>query len=120
MPGKFEIFADKGGKFRFRLKASNGQIILASQGYATKPSARNGVASVQRNAVIDTRYERKDSAGKFMFNLRANNGQVIGTSERYDSEKARDNGIKSVMKNAPDAKVEDTTAAQKAAAAATP
>jgi len=36
MAGKFEIYQDKGGKFRFRLKAGNGQIILTSQGYTQR------------------------------------------------------------------------------------
>ena len=107
MPGKFELYKDKGGKFRFRLKASNGQIILASQGYKTKPSAKNGIASVQKNAPDDARFVRKNSRGKFSFNLVATNGQVIGTSERYDTERACENGIKSVTKNAAGAKVED-------------
>ena len=109
MPGKFELYKDKGGKFRFRLKASNGQIILASQGYKTKLSANNGIGSVQRNSAADARFERKSSKGKFMFNLKATNGQVVGTSERYESEKACENGIKSVAKNAPGAKIEDLT-----------
>ncbi len=107
MAGKFEIFVDKGDKFRFRLKASNGQIILASQAYKTKRSALNGVASVQRNAAADDQFERKESKGKFMFNLLAKNKQVIGTSERYETLRARENGIKSVMKNAVDGKIED-------------
>jgi len=81
MPGKFALYKDKGGKFRFRLKAVNGQVILASQGYKTKPLAKNGTASVQRNSAVDARFERKNSKGRFMFNLRATNGQVIGTSE---------------------------------------
>jgi uncharacterized protein YegP (UPF0339 family) len=107
MPGKFELYKDKGGKFRFRLKASNGQIILTSQGYKTKVSAKNGIGSVQRNATVDARFERKDSKGKFMFNLKATNGQVVGTSERYETQKACENGIKSVAKNAPDARIDD-------------
>lgn len=45
MPGKFELFKDKGGNYRFRLKATNGQIILASQGYRTKVAATNGIGS---------------------------------------------------------------------------
>lgn len=110
MPGKFELYKDKGGKFRFRLKAANGQIILASQGYKTKVSAKSGIGSVQRNAAEDARFERKNSKGKFMFNIKATNGQVVGTSERYDSEKACENGIKSVAKNATGAKIEDLTA----------
>jgi len=109
VPGKFELYKGKGGKFRFRLKASNGQIILASQGYKTKVGAKNGIASVQRNSAVDERFERKNSKGKFMFNLKATNGQVVGTSERYESEKACENGVKSVAKNSPGAKVEDLT-----------
>lgn len=110
MPGKFELYKDKGGKFRFRLKANNGQLILASQGYKTKVSAKNGIASVQRNSAEDARFERKNSKGKFMFNLKAMNGQIVGTSERYETERACENGVKSVAKNAPSAKIEDLTA----------
>ena len=47
---KWEIFTDKAGDFRFRLKASNGEIILAaSEGYGAKSSAKNGIDSVRRN-----------------------------------------------------------------------
>ena len=110
MAGKFELYKDKAGEFRFRLKASNGQNILASEGYKQKSSATNGIESVNKNAAEDGRYERKDTkAGKFMFNLKATNGQVIGTSESYESVKARDNGVESVKKNAPDAVVVDLT-----------
>ncbi len=50
MAGKFELYQDKRGEFRFRLKASNGQTIAASEGYATKKAALNGIASVRKNA----------------------------------------------------------------------
>ena len=50
MAAKFEISKDKAGKFRFHLKAANGEIIAASQGYDTKASAENGMESVKRNA----------------------------------------------------------------------
>ena len=111
MPGKFELYKDKRGEFRFRLKATNGQIILASEGYKAKPSAKNGIESVMKNAPEEARYDRKETkGGQFMFNLKATNGQVIGTSESYKTEKARDNGIASVMKNAPGAKVDDQSA----------
>lgn len=110
MAGKFELYKDKAGEFRFRLKAGNGEIILASEGYKQRASAENGIESVKKNAPNDDRYERKDTAsGKPMFNLKATNGQVIGTSETYSSASARDNGIESVKKNAPDARVEDLT-----------
>lgn len=48
---KFEIYKDKAGEFRFRLKASNGQIIAASEGYVKKDSCKNGIESVKKNAV---------------------------------------------------------------------
>jgi uncharacterized protein YegP (UPF0339 family) len=50
MAGKFELYKDKGGKFRFRLKAGNGEIIAVGEAYESKAAAKNGVASVQKNA----------------------------------------------------------------------
>ena len=50
MAGKFELWTDKGGDWRFNLKASNGQAIATSQGYASKASAMNGIDSVKSNA----------------------------------------------------------------------
>ena len=47
---KFEVYEDKGGEFRFRLKATNGQIIAVSEGYKAKASCMNGVESVKKNA----------------------------------------------------------------------
>ena len=47
---KFEIYKDKAGEFRFRLKASNGQIIAASEGYVKKDSCKNGIESDKKNA----------------------------------------------------------------------
>lgn len=47
---KFEVYADKAGQFRFRLKAKNGQIIAVSEGYKEKRSCLNGIASVKKNA----------------------------------------------------------------------
>jgi len=47
---KFELYEDKGGEFRFRLKATNGQIIAVGEGYTTKANCENGIASVKKNA----------------------------------------------------------------------
>lgn len=110
MAGKFELFKDAGGKFRFRLKAANGEIILASEAYGGKGGAENGVQSVRENAPHDERYERlESSSGQPYFNLKAANSQVIGTSEMYSSPSARDKGIDSVKNNAPTAKLSDLT-----------
>ena len=47
---KFEVYTDKAGEFRFRLKARNGEIIAVSEGYKAKPSCMNGIESVRKNA----------------------------------------------------------------------
>lgn len=48
---KFEIYEDKAGEYRFRLKATNGQIIAVGEGYKAKAGCLNGVESVKKNAV---------------------------------------------------------------------
>ncbi len=47
---KFEMYEDKAGEFRFRLKARNGEVIAVSEGYTTKASCLNGIESVRKNA----------------------------------------------------------------------
>lgn len=110
MAGKFEIYKDKKGEFRFRLKASNGQNILASEGYSKRASCDNGVESVRKNSQKKDLFEcKKTPSGKWTFKLKATNGQVIGTSQTYSSESGCRNGMDSVARNAPDAKVDDQT-----------
>ena len=48
--GKFEVWTDKAGEYRFRLKAANGEIIATSEGYSSKKSCMNGIQSVMKNA----------------------------------------------------------------------
>ncbi len=98
---KFEIYKDKEGKFRFRLQANNGQNIIASQGYTTKTSCMNGIASVKKNSQDNTNFERlRSKGGNHYFNLKAQNQLVIGTSQMYSSSKSMEMGINSVKKNA--------------------
>ena len=47
---KFELYKDKNGAFRFRLRARNGEVVLNSSSYTTKASCKNGIASVIKNA----------------------------------------------------------------------
>lgn len=60
MAGKFEVYKDKSGGYRFRLKAGNGEVIASSESYKSKASALNGVESVKKNAdaaVVDVTEE---------------------------------------------------------------
>ena len=49
---KFEMYQDKAGEYRFRLKATNGQVIATSEGYTAKAGCLNGIESVQKNAPV--------------------------------------------------------------------
>ncbi len=52
--GKFEVYTDKSGRFRFRLKASNGEIIAVGEAYSSKAACMKGIQSVKRNAPNST------------------------------------------------------------------
>ncbi|MBF5003290.1 YegP family protein [Diaphorobacter caeni] len=110
MAGWFELSKSSDGQFRFVLKAGNAETILTSELYKTKASAENGIASVQANAGLEERYERKESTnGKSYFNLKAANHQVIGSSQMYGTAKSRDDGIASVKTNGSSKTVKDQT-----------
>lgn len=106
----FEL-KQSGDKYHFVLKASNGQVILTSQMYASKSSAMNGIESVKKNCGDEKSWEIKTAKnGAFYFNLKATNGQVIGSSQMYKTESGMKNGIESIKKNAPGAKVKEVEA----------
>jgi uncharacterized protein YegP (UPF0339 family) len=56
----FEWYVDKVGKYRFRLKAANGEMIAVSEGYASKQSCVDGIESVRKNAPIAKIVEAKE------------------------------------------------------------
>ena len=111
MAGKFEIYNDKAGEYRFRLKAGNGETILTSEGYSGKSAAMNGVQSVQDNCSNKSLFAaRETKGGSYRFDLKAKNHQVIGSSQNYKTRSGRNNGIGAVGRAATGAKVVDLTA----------
>ncbi|HAG14310.1 MAG TPA: hypothetical protein DCG49_10705 [Ruminococcus sp.] len=58
---KFEIYTDKAGEFRFRLKATNGQIIAVSEGYKAMSGCMNGIESVRKNAASEIVMQEEQS-----------------------------------------------------------
>ena len=106
--GRFTIFKGRDGQYYFNLKASNGEIILQSEGYTAKANCRNGVDSVKENSKYDSRFMRKSSiSNQYYFVLVAANGQPIGKSQMYSSRYAMEIGIQSVKANAPVAPITD-------------
>ena len=125
MSAKYQVYRDKAGKFRFRLRAANNKIVAVSEAYESKAGCTNGVKSVQKNCdahVEDTtknmekmtnpKYEVfTDSVGEFRFNLRASNGEIIAASEGYETREGVINGIEAVQRSC-DAEIEDFTVDQ--------
>ena len=110
MAAKFEIKRTKNEQFMFNLKASNGEIILTSEMYKVKGSAKKGIKSVKANARVPKRFKTLTARnGEPYFVLRAGNNQVIGKSEMYSSIRSLKNGIESVKTYAPGAVVVDLT-----------
>ncbi|MEM9885986.1 MAG: YegP family protein [Bacteroidota bacterium] len=103
---KFEVYKDKKGEFRFRLKSTNGEIVLMSEGYTSLESAKNGIEAVKKNAILDDRFEKKTAKnGEFYFVLKATNGEIIGMSNMYVSQSANELGRLAVKKNSKYAEV---------------
>lgn len=101
MAGKFTISKGRNAKYYFNLTGPNGEIILASQGYAGRDGCRKGIASVRANAGIEARFETKTSKrGQPYFVLKASNGRVIGQSQMYKTARACVKGMQSIRKNA--------------------
>ena len=105
---KFQVFkSSANNEYYYRLRSINGEIILNGEGYKSKQSCFDAIASVKVNAPIDSRYDRKDAPSNYTFNLKAANGEIIGRSENYTTSSARENGISAVKRDAPSAPIED-------------
>jgi uncharacterized protein YegP (UPF0339 family)/large-conductance mechanosensitive channel len=124
---KFQVYKDSAGKFRFRLRAENSEIVAIGEAYEKLASCLNGIKSIQKNCnakVEDTTVEGqrllnpkfqiyKDVADKFRFKLYAKNGEIIAGSEAYETKDACLNGIKVVGQSC-DAEIEDLTQTKEA------
>jgi hypothetical protein len=64
MAAKFEISKDKAGKYRFHLKAANGEIVAASQAYETKTNAHKGIDAVKKAAIEATIVDLTEETAK--------------------------------------------------------
>ncbi len=84
---KFEIFTGEDKQSYFRLRAANGEIMLSSEGYASKSGAENGVVSVKTNGHTKASYEVFEAHdGQYGVKLLAANGEVIAQTETYSSK----------------------------------
>jgi amphi-Trp domain-containing protein len=101
--GKFQVFTGADEQWYFRLRAPNGEVILASEGYHTEQGALGGIDAVRKNAQPEQIEIRESRAGQPYFVLKAKNNRVIGTSQMYKRRASCNKGMKSVIKYAPEA-----------------
>lgn len=97
----FEIYKDKTGKFRYRLKAKNGEAILVSEGFTTKKASENIITSVIKSSQDEGNFELKESKnGRWHFVLKDIDGRVVGASQMYISKNSAKKGIALVINSA--------------------
>lgn len=109
---KFEVYADKAGEFRWRLKAKNGETLAtAGQGYKAKADAKHGVELVQKSGAAGSKltYEVYEDAKKEQrWRLKSANGQVVASSsEGYKAKADAEKAITLVKEGAGNAEVLD-------------
>ncbi len=87
---KFELYKDKAGEFRWRLKEGDTVLATPGQGYGAKADAKNNIASVQKSATDDKmKYEvYEDEKKAFRWRLKSSNGQTIASSSGSFKDKA--------------------------------
>jgi uncharacterized protein YegP (UPF0339 family) len=109
----FEVFADKSGGTRFRFRASNNEVMAASESYKAKESALSAIKSIQQHApgagdATPYRFEiYEDKAGETRFRFKAPNGEIMLGSEGYKQKASAVSAIESIKKNVPGAAVVD-------------
>src|ERR1700690_4189412 len=117
---EFEAYEDVAGKFRFRLRAENNQIVAIGDAYEQRESCINGIRSVQKNCsaeiedltlsnlkIPDPKYQIvKDKENNFRFRLKDPNGEIIAEGEECDSKKDCLDGIE-VVRSSCNAEIKD-------------
>ncbi len=111
-PAAFELYRDRGGKYRWRLLHKNGNILADSgQGYASRQKARQGIESVQTNVVEGAKAEfevYEDNAGQYRWRLVHDNGNIIADGgEGYADERGAEDAVDRIRSYGPEAHVLD-------------
>ena len=84
--GKYEVYSD-GTSYFYRLKASNGEVLIYSEAYATKDSVLLAIEAIKRNIEVGTIVVRKDKHDLYQFVLNAKNHRTLVMSANYPTEK---------------------------------
>lgn len=95
---RFELFTGEDGKAYFRLRAGNGEILLGSQGYTAKASAKAGIGSVQRTGKSAASFETFEAFdGGWAVRLVAGNGEIVARGETYATKASATRAVKRLV-----------------------
>lgn len=99
---RFEVYRDRAGEYRFRLRDAKGRVLLSSDAYRSRRACLRGIRSVRDVAPEPTQFERQRTAsGRFRFALKGRNSRVIGRSPPFTSPSQRDSALSTVRRRAP-------------------
>jgi len=97
----FQVFCDKAGSFRFRLKQADGGVALLSSTYSTKHSCINAIRKVRNYSSSESSFQKeRTERGKYLFRIIAGNHHVIAHSPAFGSASKRDTALSVVKKEA--------------------
>ena len=111
--GKIEIAVDANKEWTFKLKASNGEVLFESNGYASKPGALAGLESVKKAVEAGNFRVSQDKQKRFQFRLYAANGTMVLTGETYPNVENCLSAVDSVRRFLPNAKIVEKAAEKK-------
>jgi uncharacterized protein len=105
--GVFEVYQDKGGSYRFRLRNAEGAVVLLSSPYRSKQACLRAIEKVRNYVMHDALFERRTTnSGRFQFRLKAKNHYVIARSPSYERAARRDAALATVRQKAAEVQVE--------------
>ena len=106
--GKYEIYPNGDG-YQYRLKASNGEILIVSETYASRDGVIKAIDAVKRNIESGEIRIIEDKHGKFKFKLTSKNYRVVAFGANYSTEKSAVRASESFKKFAMKADIVDIT-----------
>ena len=108
MSARYELTAQKGGKFVYCLKTTIGQVMFTSPEFGTKAEALAAIEQCRASTPNESQFElKKLPTQALFFVLKSSDGQVLGTSELYGTNDWRAKGIATVKSMGPSADLDD-------------
>lgn len=99
---RFEVYADSGGSYRWRLKGGNGQKVASSgESFYNQSNVRAAAQNFKTNAKLWTYEVYADTAGNYRWRAKGRNGTKVASSgEAFSSQSNATRAYENVRDNA--------------------